>query len=182
MKKEILEEIKKEAEDIKKIAKGDFKEIDELEKNSVVMRYLHLLNLKETFEYTCGYNIDECTIEYLVEKYGKGVIQESNNVWYYVFKISAEKCEKYFNYPLNDFDKNCEVLVYMDIEDSERKIIISESEQEEFESTHNIIAGNLSIYDEMDRYYNVRSEFFRSCLKEGNDVAVQKILSKYSKK
>ena len=45
MEKELLEKIKSEVNDMKKIATGDYFELGELEKNPVVQRYLYLKSL-----------------------------------------------------------------------------------------------------------------------------------------
>ena len=45
MNKEILKQIKQEYNELHKIAKGDLKEIEELEKSPIVQRYKYLLNI-----------------------------------------------------------------------------------------------------------------------------------------
>lgn len=48
MNKEILEKIKQDYIDMDKISRGDFSEITELEKDAIVQRYKHLLDIKES--------------------------------------------------------------------------------------------------------------------------------------
>ena len=43
------------------------------------------------------------------------------------------------------------------------------------------IPSKKDIRDYVDRYYNLRREFFTSCVEEGQENAVQKILKKYPK-
>lgn len=115
----------------------------------------------------------------MLNEYGQ-YIQETNGIWCLVYEISAQKYEELFIESLRELDKNSPVYVYFDIENSQRHVAINKEEKENFESTHSVIVGNLSIQDVADRYYNVSHEFFNSCLKDGQDIAVQKILTKYS--
>lgn len=178
MKESILRRLVEEYNDIKKISAGDFSEIEQLEENPMIQRYKHLLKLKEArFELD---NEDRIS-GHILSEYGQGLIQETNNIWCLAYEISAQKYEEWFNESLIDFDKNSIVLVYFDIENNQRHIVIRKEEQECFEQNHNVITGNLSILDNIDRYYNVRDEFFRSCIKDGQEVAIQKILTKYAK-
>lgn len=174
MKKSVLRRIIEEYKNIKKIAEGDFSEIEELEKNPIQRYKKYLLMLKESrFEF----KNEDRIIGQILSDYS----QETNIIWCFVYEMSVQKYEECFNETLKEYDKNSTVLVYFDIENSQRYITINKEEQESFESTHKVIRGNLSIQDGADRYYNVRHEFFSSCLEDGQDVAIQKILTKYSK-
>ena len=87
MEKDILEIIKREASDIKKIADGDYSEISELEKDPIVQRYLYLKCLKESrdlIEYG-----NRCIVGKVIEKYGHGLIKDSNNIWCFLFESEA---------------------------------------------------------------------------------------------
>lgn len=175
----ISETIVKEYEDIKKISEGDFSEIEKLEENPDVRRYKKLLKIRDSrFEFQ---NKDSIT-GYILSKYGQGKIEETNGVWCLIYEIPVHDYEERFNEPLNELDKDSIVLVYLDVENNQKRIVIKKDEQESFEMNHDVVVGKLSIHDELDRYYNVRHEFFDSCLKDGQGFAVQKILTKYSKK
>lgn len=178
MKETVFKQMTEKYKDIKKISEGDFSEIDELEKNPIVQRYNYLLGLKNS---RYEFENEDRIAGYLLRKYGYGFIQETNDIWCLVYEISVQQYEEWFKTSLSEYDKNSTVLVYYDIENNQKHIAISKDEQENFESTHNVIFGKLSIKDDEDRYYNVRHEFFSTCLNEGQEVAIQRILKKYSK-
>ena len=86
--------MQEEYHDIKKIVEGDFSEIEELENNSAVQRYKKLLGLKDSrFEFR---NENDIT-GYLLSKYGRGVIQETNHIWFFVYELSLQKYEEFFH-------------------------------------------------------------------------------------
>ena len=178
MNKSIFKTMQEEYHDIKKIVEGDFSEIEELENNPAVQRYKKLLGLKDSrFEFR---NENDIT-GYLLSKYGQGVIQETNHIWFFIYELSLQKYEEFFHSSFKEGDRDSTVLVYFDLENSQKYIAINKEKQKDFESTHQVIVGKSSIEDGFDRYYNARHEFFDLCLKDEQDVVVQKILTKYSK-
>lgn len=179
MKDELIKEMKKEYEDIKMISQEDYSEIEKLEENHIVQRYNYLLSLKKSrFEFKDENRI----IADFVYKYGQGAIEKTNEIWCLVYEITAERYENSFHTHLNNIDKDDIVLVYFDIENNKKHIVINKSEQENFESTHKVVVGKLSIEDSIDRYFNTRFEFFNTCLNDGQDVAIKKLLNKTKNK
>ena len=84
MEKDILEMIKQDYSDMEKISTRDYSEIAELEKNPIVQRYRYLIGLKESrdlIEYG-----KRCIVGKIIEKYGHGLIKESNNIWCLLFE------------------------------------------------------------------------------------------------
>lgn len=176
MEKDILEMIRQDYCDMRKISDGDYSEIIELEENPVVQRYRYLIGLKESRDLR-EYG-KRCIVGKIIEKYGHGVIKESNNIWCLLFESEAKYIK---GIPFDCFDQIDEeqiVVVYRDVEDSSRTVAISKDRQEEFEATHNVIFGDSQILDYSDRYYNIRHKFFNDCVIDGQDAAVEKILSK----
>ena len=176
MEKDMLETIKQDYNDMEKISNADYSEIIELEKNPVVQRYRYLISLKESrdlIEYG-----KSCIIGKIIEKYGHGLIKESNNLWCFLFESEAKHIK---GIPFDEVNGNQIVVVYQDVEDSSKIIAISKDKQEQFEATHNVVFGKPQIYDYLDRYFNVRHEFFKDCITDGQGVAVQKILTKKKK-
>ena len=173
MEKDILNKIRQECTDMKKIIRGDLSEIKELEKNPAVQRYCYLMSLKNSQDLI--ERGERAIIGQIIEKYGNGRIEKTNDIWCFLFELPAEKIKKI---PLGDVEKNQIMAVYQDIEDSSRMIAITKDEQEEFESTHNVVLGNSKIFDESDRYYNIRHKFFDACINSSQEEAIQKVLSK----
>lgn len=176
MEKDILERINQDYSDIEKISTRDYSEIAELEKNPIVQRYRYLIGLKESrdlIEYG-----KRCIVGKIIEKYGHGLIKESNNIWCLLFESETKYIKDiHFEY-FDKIDGEKIAVVYRDLEDGSRMIAISKDNQEEFEATHNVVYGNSQISDYSDRYYNTRHKFFEYCITDGQDVAVQKILSR----
>lgn len=177
MNESTLGKIVKEYKDIKKIVEGDFSEIEELEKDPIIQRYNYLMMLKDK---RFDFETDRAIEGHLLSEYCQGYIEETNGIWCLVYEMSVQKYEDGFNTTLNEYDKDDMVLVYFDLENNQRHTVISKEEQETFESSHDVIYGKPSITDGCDRYYNVRRAFLDLCLKEGQDVAVKKVLTMYS--
>ena len=172
MKKEILEMIKKDYSDMKKIANGDYSEILELEKNPVVERYRYLVSLKESKDLK-EYG-EKCIVSKIMDKYGHGAIKETNDIWCFLFEAAE-------NYSKGN-EENITMAVYRNIEDGSKIIAISKGSREEFEETHNVVFGKSQIEDYSDRYNNVKYEFFNDCITDGQEVAVKKLFLRNSKK
>ena len=119
---------------------------------------------------------------YILDKYGRNNIEKTNEIWFLLYEVPAKTYKKWNQKSQLEIDDDKIVLVYKDIENSSKTIFINKDEQEEFEMTHTIIEGNLKINDPIDRYYNARHEFFNLCINEGQEVAVQRTLLKYSEK
>ncbi len=177
MEKDILEMIKREVSDMTKIADGDYSEIAELEKNPIVRRYLYLKSLEESRDLI--EHGRRCIVGRIIDKYGHGVIKESNNIWCFLFEAEAKKVKGSSFEHFDKVDEDQIVVVYRDIEDSSRIIAISKDNQGKFEATHNVVFGNLQILDYSDRFYNTRHKFFENCITDGQDTTVQKILSRH---
>lgn len=105
----------------------------------------------------------------IIEKYGNGLIKDSNNIWCYLYHTF-------------DRDHSKTIVVYQDLENSTKYMTIDVDKQDEFEATHNVVYGNLDIRDYNDRYYNIKHQFFEDCINDGQEIAVQKVLSKGIKK
>ena len=180
MENEILEKIRKEYKDITEAINSNFREISRLEDNQFVKRYNYLKSLKAKASFG-EFSNDKNVLDYCLEEYGYGKPRETNEIWLFMFECSIEKYEKMFKVRLLEEDKNKMVAYYTDIENKSKHAVVAKEKQEEFESTHRVVTGKLSIYDCCDRYYNLRREFFASCLEEGQEQAVQKILKKYHK-
>ena len=112
MEKEILEMIKKEVSDMEKIAVRDYSEIEKLEKDPNVQRYIYLKGLKENrdlIEYGARGIIYD-----IIEKYGHGLIKESNNIWCFLFESEVKDVKGIPISYLNDFDDDEKMLKIKD--------------------------------------------------------------------
>ncbi len=176
MKNELLDVMKQEYKDVNKIQSGDYSEIKELEKNPLVIRYLYLTRIKKLYD--LGYRYEWDSIYSIIDKYGHGLIMDTNNIWciYCVTKLSKVKQIPVF-YNDKEPDLNDTVYIYKDIEDSTKTIAVSVDSREQFEATHKVTYGNYNIQDNEDRYNNIRFQFFNDCIQENQDIAIEKILS-----
>ena len=174
MEPEIYERIKKEQKDYETIAKGDYSEIEDLEKQELIKRYLYLKKLKKEIDKTRFYDGENPDIPALIiDNYGYGQIKKTNEIW-----VSIMDLANYDNIMPN-MPKDTILYIYWDLENKSKEIIILVSEKEDFESSHNVVTGNMEILDPIGRYYNTRYQFFKMLLEEGQEVAVSYILNKY---
>lgn len=167
MENEILEKIKKDYKDMMTIAGGDYSEIEELKKHPAVQRYLQLVKLQDNpsiIRAGMSEYFEREILGEIIGKYGYGKIKETNHIWFLYYEAVKD---------------GEEILVYVDIEDKSQRIVIKKEDRDEFERTHIVIYGNSNICSGEDRYYNIREMFFGNCLTEGQEVAVQKLLSIY---
>ena len=159
MEKEVLDLIKEKYHDMKKISNGDYSELEELENNPIVKRYLYLNSLKESRE--LKENKESEIIDNIMKEYGYGEIKENNNIWCYLYTSEED------NY-----------AVYKNVEDGSKLAVINSDEIGKFESKNIIVYGNLEILDFYDRYYNLRYDYFKDCIDYNQYVAVKKLLKK----
>lgn len=178
MNKETLEQIKKDYTDMDKISRGDFSEIIELEKNPIVQRYNYLLDIKKSYSGTNDYYRESHIFGEIINKYSNGLIEQTNNIWFWFCNMSIKEYEKMFGTSLDNDDKDSTIAVYIDLENSKKVTTIPINKQLEFESTNNVIRGKRTIIDSTDRYYNARYEFFNACVNEGQDLAVKMMIQK----
>ena len=181
MENEVIENIRKEYKDITGVIDSNFRELGLLEDNAVVKRYKYLKGLKDKVQ--CGELKDnKSVLDHCIEEYGYGKPRQTNEIWLYMLECTVEKFEQLFKVRLLEQDKSKTVVLYYDIENRAKHAIVPKENQEEYESTHNVVYGKETIYDCMDRYYNLRREFFVSCVEEGQEKAVGMVLSKYSRR
>ncbi len=176
MNNKIYEEIVEKAKSMEKIVEEDYSEIEELEKNPIVQKYLYLMDLKKDHDLA---DDGKFAIPYKLATEYAETIKETNNIWFMFCELSAERaCE------LVDIDvpygisNNEMVVIYRDIENVNRYNVISKKERESFEATHNIAYGNTEIEEPFGRYFDARRDFFDDCIKHTQDYAIQKVLKK----
>ncbi len=185
MEQEMLEKLKAEYNDISKMLSNNFEEIVELEKNPIIIRYNYLKSIQNSAERCDYYNSDDYKKKYFldlcIKKYG--ISWQTNNIYVFMFECTQKRLEDLLHQTLSlsKDSKDNVVVYYVDIENPSKYLIIKKEEQEEFEKTHKVIIGKNSIYDSYDRYYNVRREFFASCIEDGQEQAVKLVLTKYPK-
>jgi hypothetical protein len=178
MENELLKKMKLDVEDTKYLVTTHLDEINYLEHNPIVKRYRKLLHLKYELDHGLRLKTDDEIIRYEYWKYTQGIIQQTNEIY---FLIGVYDSKKYFELTKLKIDENSEVLVYLNLENEQMHIAISLEEQENFESTHNVIKSLSDTQYIMGEYYKIREEFFVDCVNSGQDVAVKKILSKNKK-
>ena len=176
MENEIIKTIKTDCDSMRKLANGDYSEIKELEKNPAVIRYLYLTDLR--YSHDIVDHKEKHITDLIIEKYGSGAIKETNNIWCYLYDTAASRIKDVSTVNPNSFDDNEVVAIYRDIEDSTRIMAIKKEEKESFEASHKVVFGDSQILDGNDRYYNTRRMFFDACIKESQEEAVEKLLTK----
>ena len=181
MENEILEKIRTEYKDITEALRTKFREINKLEDNSSVKRYNYLKSLKDKAS-SGEFNDDKSVLDYCIDEYGYGKPRQTNEIWLFMFECPILTFERKFNLRLLEEDKSKIVAYYTDIENKSKHAIVTKENQDEFESTHNVVTGKQDIRDYIDRYYNIRHEFFTTCVEEGQENAVKIVLKKYSKR
>ncbi len=173
---EILMEIKREYEDGLIAINNNFMELEELEKDSKVQRYIELANLKEIVDSLPKNEVYDEFLSALVAKFGNGYIKDTNGVLVFMGVDS--------NIELQTKDKiTQDIAKYLHLENSKREIIIPFDDIGEFEENYKygILYGDTTIKDNYLRYIMLRTEFFQRCLFEGQEPAVKHMLSLYKK-
>lgn len=173
MEQEILENLRLDIEDIKEIIRSNFEEMQELEKNPKVKRYIHLLHLKEELENGSQLENEKEIAIHELNKYTQGVIQETNDIWFLFGKYTSEEYISTFATTPSIKD---DFLLYINLENEKMHKCIIPSKQLEFESEHTVIKTNKN--NNWQGYYKIRNKFFIDCLREGEDKAYQKVLTK----
>ncbi len=180
MEQDLYEKIQERKKEYEKMASGNYKELEELEKNSLVKRYIYLTKLKEYVDRTNFFDGEDPNIVIdTLRDYGNGKINETNEIWVFIRDFSVKDYKKVYNQVVIDKPEDAMVAVYRDAENNQREIVISLEDKEEFERTHKVVTGDMTILNEEDRYFNTRWQFFKLMIEEGQEVAVSKILEKY---
>ena len=175
MEQEILHDMKQDYSDMLKISQGDYSEIEKLKEDSAVKRYLYLMKLKQD-PYMAEHG-NWSLVGNVMSKYGYGAIKESNDIWVYMWESKASRFKDVtfigFDGPI---DENQMAVLYQDLEIGNRMIVVNKAKQEEFERTHKIVRRDPNIIDPGDGYYNRKYHFFDDCIKEGQEIAIQRVL------
>lgn len=176
-----LEELKKEYNDIRNILDSDFEEIAELENNPIISRYNYLKRL-QMLAMSGNLNDKHSILNFCLVK--SEIIEETNNIYVYMFENTIKRLEKIFNMPIIELEenKNKKAVYYVDLENASKYVFISKEKQEEFEATNNVVFGDENIYDAVDRYHNLRRKFFDLCIDQEQEEAVKLVLQKYKRK
>ena len=159
-----LEKMQQDYNDVKKVVNGDYSEIEKLEQDPAVKRYLFLKSLKD--DVSLAYGGESSAIDYIMRKYGRGEIKDSDTTWFFYFEdvskelLHAKNVYEYFE----EVPDNQMMVVYVAIENDRRIIAISKDKQEEFEREHTVVYGKESILDRRDRYYNEKYRIFERLL------------------
>lgn len=189
----VLNGLKMEYQEIIGAIDSDFKEITEMEKSSCanMQRYKHLKELRDIismYRFQGNQVYIKLKILDLCIK-SCGIIEDTNDIYLLMYEGEIEIIERilgkeYVESSLGQYakDKNNIAVYYIDIENPLKKIIVPIEKQDEFEKTHTVVIGKQTIYDCNDRYYNLRSEFFDTCIKQDQEQAVQLVLQKYKRK
>ena len=182
MKEEILEKIRKDYEfrlEIKENLAKKSARLRELEENKYVKEYLEIINKKSNNNYKWyEYTSDDQILDISYRTYSRE-IRESNRLYVYLGSYKSDQnygisCS--YNDILVERDSP-EVLysIYWDLE-KENEIKISIEVRDEFEKIHNIVYPETAFRDK--EFYEIRRNFLRLSIYEGQEVACKKILKK----
>ena len=175
MEKEILEKIKRDIIETKQWLETDLAEIKELEKNPIVAKYARMIKLKYELDHGLFLDSDDAIGKHEFWKYTQGSINETNDICFLLGKYDSDSYIKYYG----EATEETNVLVYVNLENELMHKAIGLDKQEKFESCHIVIKTERQ--NDWTRYYKVRDEFFTNCINDGQDTAVQKVISKNKK-
>ena len=190
MKQELLDSIKKDYEDYKKMVETNFSEAEDnmitpgrlrrIEK--VKEKYSTWVGLRDKNIYDCI--LDEAIYNNLKEKN----LGKTNGILMYISEFPYDIFLKLFNniYELPESKNNDVYILYIDIEDY-TKYFIPKELQKEFEKKHNVIVtyknpncNNGRIYDRnMEGLEEIRREFIRSAMYVKQEEAAKVFVKKY---
>ena len=177
MKKEIYDAMMDYYDSSYRVLTGDYSELEELEKDPKVQKYIILQKLKSN-PYA-PQNKDELVNE-CQEKFGVD-LEKANDIWVFMCELPYATCTIRFKAALDEKYINQNIAVYRNIESRMLRFVARENKKE-FESKHKVIYGNPNIFDYNDRYNNARFNFFKYMISDGQEKAVEKILSLYKKR
>ena len=177
MKKEIYDAMMDYYDSSYRVLTGDYSELEELEKDPKVQKYITLQELKSN-PYA-PQNKDEL-VNKCQEKFGVD-LEKANDIWVFMCELPYATCIIRFKAVLDEKYINQNIAVYRNIE-SRMLRFVAEEDKKKFESKHRVIEGNPDISDFNDRYNNARFNFFKSMINDGQEKAVEKILSLYKKR
>lgn len=176
MKSDILEKIKQESRDMKRIVNRDYSEIEELKRDPAVQRYLYLMELKDSRDLAeSGESIVPSVI---LSKYGSGEIKETNNIWCFIYEAPAKNMVGVTDEEVSGYDDDQVLALYYDIENNTKRIVVKKEDRKAFEAANKVVFGSPHIYDGFDRYFNTRYHFFSDCISDGQEKAVERILAR----
>ena len=175
MEKEILEKIKQDINETKQWLETDLAEMEELEKNPIVARYARLVKLKYELDHGLHLDSDDAIGRHEFWKYTQGNIKETNDIWFLLGEYTSDSYREYYG----ETTKEANVLVYINLENEFMHQVIGLDGQKSFEACHRVIKSERQ--NNWGMYYKIRDEFFVSCINDGQDIAVQKVLSKNKK-
>ena len=164
MKEEVLESIRKTFERLteqRKESKIIWDRIDELEQNDLIKEYIELKSKVSRINPRKKYLTDDEILEISLEG---NIIKanETNNIYVCLGTIKMSN-QKYYKR-------------YMNLEDRNDSYLISINNCQEFEQTHTVI-----LLTKNNQYNEIRKEFERISLEEGQEKAYCKILRKNTK-
>lgn len=182
MKKELIEKIKEEIVDLKykqKIIRDSIVELDELKQNQSVKRFLELLEFdtEKNRRFIIKNEIGLLGVVY--NKYGR-FLNENNNIYFCMGTYTNSNknvFEQGFGFfALDRDDPRALFRIYINLENESDYIKVPIEECELFEIEHKVIFPKYSCVN-FKEYYKVSEEFFRTIILEGQDVAIEKVLS-----
>ena len=183
MEKKIYKKIKQDYNYMYKFSKHNYYELRKLEKSSIIRKYKHLLKLKKLSQYLKCTNSDKSNIIHeIINMYSYGAIRKTNNILYPYLEITVKEYEEIYNCKLDKKCKDSIIVIYLDIENSKKQVIIDLTDKENFEANNKIVKGDESIPNFIDRYYNLKYEFFKLCLYYDQDLALKQIMGKENSK
>lgn len=144
----------------------------------IKQEYTRLGSPSKTDSYTDAFYKGSDTVEGIIKKYGSGSIKQTNNLWVWLSDMTVNDYEETFGITLDKDNKNRQISVYVDIENSNRMVAVPFEQQADFEYSSTVVRGKQTISNPYDRYSDVRREFFLLCINEGQEQAVKTLLEK----
>lgn len=187
MRQDIIDDVRKDYEDIGKMIATNFSEMDD--KDVTVGRYKKIRKIKNLYWQWLSENldIDDCVLKKAIkDNRADEYIGKTNNILMYIAEMHYGTYEKLFD--LNELNRNPDELyvLYVDIE-NEHRYMVKKEEQEEFEKTHQVIVtyknpnvnAGWNFEKNYDEIQSVKNEFIRQAMYSTQEEATKQFIKKY---
>ena len=187
MRQDIIDDVRKDYEDMGKMISTNFSEMDD--KDVTVGRYRKIRKFKNLYWQWLSENldIDDCVLKKAIkDNRADEYIGKTNNILMYIAEMHYGTYEKLFD--LNELNRNPDELyvLYVDIE-NEHRYMVKKEDQEEFEKTHQVIVtyknpnvnAGWNFEKNYDEIQSVKNEFIRKAMYSTQEEATKQFIKKY---
>lgn len=191
MKQVLLESIKKDYEDYKKMIETNFKETDE--EFITPGRFKRVDEIRKKYDThwvtSEDMNINDYALDEAISNHIASIEEkDTNRILMYISELKYDTYKKVFDkgFDLPNAEEKDTYVLYMDIEDN-TKYFIKKDFQEEFEKKHDVVVmyknpncnAGWNFYRNMELLSDARREFIRDAMYQNQDEAVKQFIKRY---